>query len=68
MNDFLFFFGSLFTVAFLAGVWCGVKELFTRWLNNDWCHHDWGMWETRAENTIQIRFCKKCNRMEKRIL
>lgn len=65
MNDFWFFVGALAFVSVLAAFWCAMKELFTRWLKNDWCRHNWGMWETREET--QIRFCKKCNMMEKRV-
>lgn len=67
MNDFLFFVGAIATVAICAGVWNLVRELFTRWINNDWCKHNWGMWETKEENKAQIRFCKKCNKMERRL-
>lgn len=48
-------------------VWIGGKELLTRWLHNDWCHHNWGMWETKEENKSQLRFCKKCNMLERRV-
>jgi hypothetical protein len=67
MNDFWLFIGSLVFVVLLAGVWCVAKTLFFHWLNNDWCRHQWGMWETKEENSVQMRFCKKCNMMERRV-
>lgn len=64
-------FQMIFTVAVVTfvcmAVWFGGKELFRRWFSNDWCHHKWGMWETKEGNSIQMRFCKKCNMMEKRV-
>ena len=72
MNDFWFFIGSLTFVSLLAAFWCVMKELFTRWLNNDWCKHDWGGWEAVSALGVgtygQTRFCKKCNKAERRIL
>lgn len=67
MNEYLFMVALVITMFLCAATWCIVKELFTRWVNNDWCHHDWGMWETKEENRSQIRFCKKCNKMERRL-
>ena len=67
MQDFWFFIGSMVAVTALAGMWCLAKTLFDRLLNNDWCRHHWGMWETKEENTAQIRFCKKCNMMGRRV-
>lgn len=74
MNDFMFFVGGIATVAICAGVWNLVRELFNRWVNNDWCKHQWGMWEEVSSVTEgssiyrQYRFCKKCNKAERRIL
>jgi hypothetical protein len=73
MNDILFVVVPIVTIAVCAGVWNLVRELFTRWANNDWCKHDWGVWESveRLPDTIlyrQIRFCKKCNKAERRLL
>jgi hypothetical protein len=74
MSEFWFFIGSLVLTSSIAGVWCICAELFKRWLNNDWCRHDWGMWQSAtsiAEGSFmykQHRFCKKCNKAEKRIL
>jgi hypothetical protein len=73
MSEFWFFIGSLVLTASIAGVWCICAELFKRWLNNDWCRHDWGMWDAVMveQGTIiyqQTRLCKKCNKAEKRIL
>jgi hypothetical protein len=68
MNDVWLFFGTLFAVTLLAAVWCVMKELFTRWLNNDWCKHGWDMWSgIDNETQMQYRFCKKCNKGERRI-
>jgi len=65
MNEFLFI-GFLFCCSLVfALVWCGVSELFKRWLNNDWCRHDWDMW-TGVDGLYQYRFCKKCNKAERR--
>jgi len=66
MNEFGLMAGFVITAFLCAGTWCVVKELYNRWANNDWCHHNWGMWETKEENKAQIRFCKKCNMMERR--
>jgi hypothetical protein len=74
MNDLIFFVVPIITIAICAGVWNLVRELFTRWINNDWCKHDWGMWEAVASVTDgsaihrQYRFCKKCNIAQRRIL
>jgi hypothetical protein len=68
MNDFWLFLGSLVAVTLIAAVWCVMKELFTRWLNNDWCRHNWDMWSgVDKESNYQYRFCRKCNRGERRI-
>jgi hypothetical protein len=67
MNEFWFVASTFgFTVAVCA-VWVMGKVIFERWLNNDWCRHNWGMWETKEENKTQMRFCKKCNMMERRV-
>ena len=74
MNDFLLMSGFVITAFLCAGTWCAVKELFNRWVNNDWCKHNWGMWEEVSSITEgssiyrQYRFCKKCNKAERRIL
>jgi hypothetical protein len=74
MNDFWFFTGALVLTAAIAGVWCICAELFKRGLNNDWCRHDWGMWESvvavveGSSICSQHRFCRKCNKAERRIL
>ncbi len=72
MNDFWFFVFAFGLTAAIAGVWCIAKALFERWLNNDWCRHDWGMWEAVQHPGVgthtQLRFCKKCNKAERRIL
>jgi len=48
-------------------IWCGVREVAIRWLNNDWCRHEWDMWSSvDKENPHQFRFCKKCNKYERR--
>jgi hypothetical protein len=65
MNEFLFMAAFVITAFLCAGTWCAVRELFNRWVNNDWCKHDWGMWEA-LDKGIQHRFCKKCNKAEKR--
>jgi hypothetical protein len=67
MNEYLFMVALVITMFLCAATWCVVKELFNRWVNNDWCKHNWGMWETKEENRAQIRFCKKCNKMERRL-
>ena len=67
MNDFWFFTGALVLTAAIAGVWCIAKALFERWLNNDWCKHEWDMWSGIDKETMtQYRFCKKCNRSERK--
>lgn len=68
MNDFWFFVGALAFVSVLAAFWCAMKELFTRWLKNDWCRHNWGKWQDveYEHRTGQHRYCSKCNMMEKR--
>ena len=66
MNEFKLI-ASVAIITFVCmGTWCATKELFSRWVNNDWCRHSWGMWETKEENKSQLRFCKKCNMMERR--
>lgn len=65
MNDFWLWLATCGSIIVFAGVWCIAKALFERWLNNDWCKHDWGMWEA-LDKGIQYRFCKKCNKAEKR--
>jgi hypothetical protein len=65
MNEFWFIVAVFAITAVIAGVWCIAKALFERWLNNDWCKHDWGKWEALDKGT-QYRFCKKCNKAEKR--
>ena len=67
MNEFWFMAALVVTVFLCAATWCFVKDLFDRWLNNDWCRHNWGAWETKEGNSLQMRFCKKCNMMEKRV-
>lgn len=67
MNDFWFFTGALVLTAAIAGVWCGVRELFNRWANNDWCRHDWGKWEDAEGVNAQRRYCTKCNKQEQRV-
>lgn len=67
MNEYLFMVALVVTVFLCAATWYVVKELFNRWVNNDWCHHNWGAWETKEGNSLQMRFCKKCNMMEKRV-
>lgn len=64
MNEFLFFVGLVVTTFLCAGTWCLIREVWVRWLNNDWCRHDWGMWEAVSEGR-QYRFCKKCNKAER---
>ena len=74
MNDILFVVVPIVTIAVCAGVWNLIRELFTRWVNNDWCKHDWGMWESvvaiveGSSICSQHRFCKKCNKAERRLL
>ena len=65
MNEFWFIVAVFAVTAVIAGVWCIAKALFERWLNNDWCRHDWGQWEA-LDKGVQYRFCKKCNKAEKR--
>ena len=67
MNDFWFFTGALVLTAAIAGVWCICADLFKRCLNNDWCRHEWGQWSgIEKETQMQYRFCKKCNRSERK--
>jgi len=72
MNDIVFFIVPIVTFLICAGIWCGVRELFNRWVNNDWCKHEWDMWEAVQHPGVgthtQLRFCKKCNKAERRIL
>ena len=73
MNDLVFFVVPIITIAICAGVWNLVRELFTRWVNNDWCKHDWGKWKDGVDAKDQAlisqgRWCTKCNKMEKRHL
>ena len=74
MNEFWFLVAVFAVTAVIAGVWCIAKTLFERWLNNDWCRHDWGMWESvvavveGSSICSQHRFCRKCNKAERRIL
>ncbi len=72
MSDIVFFIVPIVTFLICAGIWCGVRELFNRWVNNDWCKHEWGMWEAVQHpgvgTYVQLRFCKKCNKAERRIL
>jgi hypothetical protein len=68
MNDLVYFVVPIVTIAICAGVWNLVRELFTRWANNDWCKHDWDMWSgVDKESSYQYRFCKHCNKAERRI-
>ena len=68
MNEFLFIAGVAGITFVCMAVWVGGKEILTRWINNDWCRHDWSKWEDIPyEKCInQHRHCAKCNRMEKR--
>lgn len=64
-------FQMIATVAVVTFVcmatWFGGKELLTRWFNNDWCRHDWDMWSAvPKDHGCQYRFCRKCNKAEKR--
>ena len=69
MNDLVYFVVPIVTIGICAGVWNLVRELFTRWVNNDWCKHDWGPWSgVDKEAPVQYRFCRKCNKGERRIL
>jgi hypothetical protein len=69
MNDIVFFIVPIVTFLICAGIWCGVRELFNRWVNNDWCKHEWDMWSgVDKDSQRQYRFCKKCNKAERRIL
>ena len=72
MNEFWFLVAVFAVTAVIAGVWCIAKALFERWLNNDWCRHEWDMWEAVQHPGVgthtQLRFCKKCNKAERRIL
>jgi hypothetical protein len=73
MNDIIFFIVPIVTFLICTGIWCGVRELFNRWVNNDWCKHEWDMWEAVSSvydtrNSTQLRFCKKCNKAERRLL
>jgi len=66
MNEFLVFAGLVVTVALCAGAWCVIKELFRRWMDNDWCKHNWDMWGP-VDAGVQTRFCRKCNKAEKSV-
>jgi hypothetical protein len=69
MNDLVYFVVPIVTIAICAGVWNLVRELFNRWANNDWCKHGWDMWSgIDKETNYQYRFCKKCNKAERRML
>ena len=72
MNDLVYFVVPIVVIAVCAGVWNLVRELFIRWVNNDWCHHNWDMWGAVGNPGVgthtQLRFCKKCNKAERRIL
>jgi len=55
--------GVVITTLFL------VKEFFTRWINDDWCRHDWPMWgpaKFEWSEGYQLRACKKCNQIQRR--
>ena len=68
MNEFLLWAGFIITAFLCAGTWCAVRELFNRWVNNDWCRHDWDMWSgVDKESSYQYRFCKHCNKGERRL-
>jgi len=67
MNEFLFLVSVAGVTFVCMATWVMGKILFERWLNNDWCRHNWGAWETKEENKAQIRFCKKCNMMDRRV-
>ena len=68
MNDFLFFVGVFVLTAGIAAVWVMGKVVFERWLNNDWCRHQWDMWSgVDKETQSQYRFCRKCNKGERRV-
>ncbi len=67
MNEFWFLVGVFVLTAGIAAVWVMGKVVFERWLNNDWCRHDWDMWSgVDKETMMQYRFCKKCNRSERK--
>ena len=73
MNEYLFMVALVVTVFLCAATWYVVKELFNRWVNNDWCKHDWGKWkdgiDAKDQSLIsQGRWCDKCNKMEKRYM
>lgn len=67
MNEFLFLISVAGITFVCMAIWFGGRELLIRWMHNDWCHHNWGAWETKEGNSLQMRFCKKCNMMEKRV-
>ena len=68
MNEFFVWLGVCASIIFFTGVWCTAKVIFERWLNNDWCRHNWDMWSgVDKETSYQYRFCKKCNKGERRI-
>ena len=69
--DFWFYVFAFGLTAAIAGVWCIAKALFERWLNNDWCRHDWGRWKDGLDSKDQSlvsqgRWCTKCNKCERR--
>ena len=67
MNEFWFLVGVFGFTVVMAGGWCITKTLFFRWLNNDWCRHEWDMWSgVDKETMMQYRFCRKCNKAERR--
>lgn len=68
MNEFWFLVAVFVLTAGIAAVWVMGKVVFERWLNNDWCRHDWGMWSgVDKETQSQYRFCRKCNKGERRV-
>lgn len=68
MNEFLLWLAVCGSLIVFSGVWCISKALFERWLNNDWCRHEWDMWSgVDKETQSQYRFCRKCNKGERRV-
>jgi hypothetical protein len=68
MNEFWFLVAVFVLTAGIAAVWVMGKVVFERWLNNDWCRHQWDMWSgVDKETQSQYRFCRKCNKGERRV-
>lgn len=66
MNEFIFTVALLSCGVAVAALWVLTSEFIRRWINNDWCRHEWGKWIDQTDKWAQVRWCAKCNKKESR--